>query len=302
MLSQFSVIVKKLAIPVLFFAAGVFLIILGITQKQDFMFNISAVMMLLAGLLSLLFSLGKLNSKVVMIVGFISLPIAAVLYALSWKSVGDTTRYQINYENTSRLAVQNLQDIRYVQKIHMDQHGKYLGTWEEFNDFVRNGRMPYVDSRGTVPAEKITEEERNYLYHDNRPIDVNMTEEEAYRLSKWKEGPRYNDLFTDFKRDTLMLSILDLKFKSRSYVDSRKKNGFHRFSVDSLQYIPYTGARNKWDLKTKDSVKVQDSYIPTIRVEGKIPFHKTKGKKDESNKFYFGNLNTSDVSGSWEAL
>lgn len=302
MLSQFSVIVKKLAIPVLFFAAGIFLIILGITQKQDFIFNVSAVMMLLAGLLSLLFSLGKLNSKIVIIIGIAALPISAILYALSWKSVGDTTRYQKNYDKTSKLAIQNLQDIRYVQKIYMDQNGKYLGTWDEFNDFVKNGKMPYVDSRGTVPAEKINEAERDFLYHDNRPIDVNMTEEEAYRLSKWTEGPRYNQLFKDFKRDTLMLSIMDLKFKSKSYVESRKKNDFPAFSADSLQYIPYTAARKKWDLKTKDSVKVQDTYIPTIRVEGKIPFHKTKGKKDESNKFYFGNLNTSDVSGSWEAM
>lgn len=45
------------------------------------------------------------------------------------------------------------------------------------------------------PSEKMTPAERDYLYGDNRPIDAQMTAEEAIRLSKWEEGPRYDEYF-----------------------------------------------------------------------------------------------------------
>ncbi|MFT6924243.1 MAG: hypothetical protein ACJA1C_003264 [Crocinitomicaceae bacterium] len=45
------------------------------------------------------------------------------------------------------------------------------------------------------PHIKITPTERDYLYGDNRPIDSQMTAEEAIRLSQWKEGPRYDEYF-----------------------------------------------------------------------------------------------------------
>lgn len=86
-----------------------------------------------------------------------------------------------------------------------------------FEDYYAAGN--YLISEGAVPACKITREEREYLYNDNRPIDRQMTEEEAIRLSKWKEGPRYDEYFKGFRRDNISYSS-DLRMYMGDQVDT----------------------------------------------------------------------------------
>jgi hypothetical protein len=59
-------------------------------------------------------------------------------------------------------------------------------------DFGINPSTPEII---VTPHVRITVAERDYLYGDNRPIDAQMTAEEAIRLSKWVEGPRYDEYF-----------------------------------------------------------------------------------------------------------
>lgn len=63
-----------------------------------------------------------------------------------------------------------------------------------------------LESIGGIPYRKITREERDYLYGDNRPIDKIMTEKEAYRLAQWTEGPNWESDFNRFMRDTIFIS------------------------------------------------------------------------------------------------
>lgn len=298
MTGNLSTILKKLSIPVILLVLGIFMVYIGLTSEQDAIYNIAAVMMMLAGFISLAFSTGKLNRKVVVLIGAVTGIIAVSLIYLSGKSVIDTTRYNKNYELAKLQAIQNLQDIRYIQKSYVDANGKYLADWESLIEYAKTGTVPKLVSKGSVPNRKITPEERKFLYNDNRPIDNVMTEQEAVLLSKWTAGPNYATDFKDFVRDTIQISFREAKFGTKSYIRSREVAGLPPFSADSLPYIPFTGAREKWDMKVADSVMMGDVAVPAIEVKGAIPFAKIQGKKNE--KISFGKLTSNDTAGSWE--
>ncbi len=295
-MSQFVVYLRKFSAPLLFFLASLVLIYVGLSSEQQFSFNLAALLMFLAAVFSFLFSMGKLNRVIVIILGVVALLGAVVTGVMAWNSVSDTTEYMRNYEETLAEAKFVLSDIRNVQKAYAERHSKYAPDFNTLIDYVKNGKTSYLEARGSVPLRKITPEERDYLYHDNRPIDKNMTEEEAYRLSKMPNPPA--DL-SDFKRDTVDISFYQSKFEAPNYKEARKKAGLEPFTPESLQFIPNTDGE-RWEMETKDSIKIDDTYFPAIYVHGKLPYGEQPGKPKK--EMYFGdpNLSTNSTAGSWE--
>ena len=298
MTSQLSVLLKKYSIPILLLVAGLIMLFLGMSKSQNGTFMLAAVMMLIAGGISVLYSSGKVKPMIVTLIGLAAGVIAVVILFISWKSVHDTNIYNKNYEKCKSLAKQNLEDIRYIQKAYAEANGVYLSDWPSLVEFTKTGTIPYVDAQGVVPKRTISPEERDYLYHDNRAIDNDMTEEEAYLLSKWTEGPNWAADFASFKRDTIQVSLLKTKFQSKSYAQNREKMGFYAFNPDSLPVIPYT--KNQWSIETKDSILVNDLKYPALYVSGKIPFAEIQGKNNDTEEMHFGSLTTPDLDGSWE--
>ena len=298
MTSNLSIILKKYTVPALFLVVGLVMVYIGLSQGQGATFMIAAIMMLAAGALSIAFSTGNFKSGLVYILGIGSGLAGLVALFMSYNSVGNTLKYQNNYKDCKALATQNLQDIRYIQKAYAEKTGKYIGDWDELVDFVKNGTIPVLDAIGSVPAEKLTPEENKYLYPGNPPIDNDMLEMDAYRLSLWKEGPRYNQYFKNFKRDTVQKSLMDVKFTTKSYTTNREKLGFYKFSADSLPIIPFS--KENWTVEIKDSVKIGEESFPAVRVEGWIPFAATQGKSGDKELMYFGSVSLNELGGSWE--
>lgn len=297
-MNNLGLLLRKFSVPVIFTVVGLTVLIIGFANGQGAFFKLAAAMILLAGVLSTLFSLGKVSPKIVMILGGLFGAVAIILLFLSFGEVGNTLRYEENRDKSLEIAKQNMMDIRFLQKIHKEKYGVYADNWEDLVDFAKNGTMPYIDENGTVPSRRITIEELEYLYGDNRAIDINMTEEEALRLSKWAERPNFDEL-KDFRRDTTQVSILKRKFKNAAYAKNRAKSEIYPFSADSLPVIPFTGGKQMWTLTIEDSVKVGEVYGQTILVKGKLPFAQMEG----SNKLievFFGSLTTFDTEGSWE--
>lgn len=298
MFSNISLLFKKYAVPSLFFDLGVILFITGVSSKQDAMFMIASVMMFLAGLLSILYSTGEFKRTLLNIFGGVAGVAAIATYILSFKSVSDTAKYNADYELCRGKSIRNLDDIRYAQKAYMEKYGTYAADWETLVEYIKTGTVPIIDAAGVVPDRKITEEERDYLiqfglYKKNQAIDFKMNEKEAYYLSK------RTNILTDlvgFKRDTIERSILEMKFMSKAYSDSRIKSGFGRFYADSLPYIPFTKGKT-WKLEISQLVSGSDT-IPTLKLNGFIPFAKIQGTPDE--ELSFGTLSANDLVGNWE--
>lgn len=298
-----SVLVNKFAIPAVLLVLGLFMLIVGVKNGQGAMFMLASVMMLLAGVLSILYSTGKLKGGISFGLGGITGVAALVTLFFAFRSCKDTQIHDENYSYCKSLAIQNLMDVREVQKIYKEQNGKYAANWDELESFLENGTVIYVKSTGTVPARSVTPEERDYLaqfglYKKGQAIDYNMTERDAYFLAK-STNPAID--LRGFERDTQNVSLLRTRFtENRAYGETREMSGFPKFSVDSLKFIPYTNAKDMWKLETMDSVKFGDAIIPTIKVSGSIPFSEIEGKDDNKEEIYFGNLLTNSLAGSWE--
>ncbi|MDG1147268.1 MAG: hypothetical protein P8N52_03070 [Crocinitomicaceae bacterium] len=301
MTNSLSILLKKYSVPALFFIVGLLLLVIGIMKKQDGMFMMASVLLFIAGGLSIVFSAGNFNSKLLYTFGIAAGVAGGVTIVASYTSVNETLTYENNYKACKSLSKQNLEDVRYIQKAYAAKAGKYLADWDALEDFAKNGTVPFVEAQGIVPNRKIDTDENKFLYTGNPPIDNNMTEDEAYKLSKWVDGPNYQADFSNFKRDTIQVSLMKYKFGGKSYKSSRKKSGFGPFNSDSLRHIPFTGGRQTWKLEVLDSVKIGDNHLPTIKVSGEIPFANIKGKNGDKEKMHFGSLTISDTEGSWES-
>jgi len=249
--------------------------------------------MFIAGGLSLLYSSGKMKTLFLVIFGVLAGIAGIVMLSISWGEVSTEIKTQNRNELLSKTAKQNLEDVIYIQKEYQEKNGVYAGTWDDVTDFVKNGTVDYVFVEGSVPGRKLTRKESDFLYSDNRALDFNMTELEAYRLSKWSDNPNASD-FKGFRRDTIQVSLLESKFQSRSYLEARKLSGVGTFYPDSLRYIPMTKGKEEWKLETLDSLMLADSTTaPAIKVDGTLPFTK--------KEMFFGSLTSpNELGGSWE--
>lgn len=293
MTNNLSLLLKKYSVPALFIIMAIGMIYINISSPQNSTFIMATVMMLVAGVLTLLYSSGKISAKVLTILGVVAFAGALGTLFFSASSVGATVVHRKQYALTTGKAQLNLSDIRTAQKAYMEKNGVYASTWDELIDFINNGKVPQVDMEGTVPGRRITIEERAILYGDNRAIDVNMTEQEALKLSLTANPPE--DL-KNFRRDTIQVSFLQSKFQTSSYKEARELAGYGPFSADSLPYIP--GTKKKWNMKTIKKLKIQEAYYPAFKVWGKLPFAEIEGTTPE--EISVGSLTTNDTGGSWE--
>jgi hypothetical protein len=290
MTSNLSVVLKKYSVPAIFFVTGIAMVAIGASSNQTPMWFVASLMVLAAGALSMVFSGGFLKTGFGKIIGY-GAGIAAIFAVfLSWTNVSKTMD-DIRVEKKSiEISIENLNNVRSAQKAFREKFNRYAGTWKELEDFISNGTVPEVMSKGFVPARKLTEQESKFIYKDNRPIDNNMTEFEAYQLSKY---PTMYAEFKDFKRDTIQVSYMKKQFLNETYTQRRDKANYGKFYVDSLKYIPFTNAKQMFKIAALDSVPVGAEKLPCVEVKGNLPF----GKKKE---IFFGSLTVSDLSGSWE--
>jgi hypothetical protein len=300
MIDKFSMLAKKYSVPVIFTLVSIITLVIAVKNEQGMHFFLAAGLMCAASILSILFSMGKLKSRLAMGVGGATGIIALFTIFLFYKGCQDTVIHNENYNDSKRLTIQNLQDIRDIQKIFHEQNGRYLKSWEELESFALNGTVEYVETDGSVPSRKITVEERDFLYGDNRPLDYDMTETEAWRLSQWKQGPNYQADFKRFKRDTVQKSLLELRFtENRAYKEGRDKAGFPQFDVKKLRYVPLTSDKEQWLIETIDSVMIGETSVAVLKVSGFLPVNEFEESTDRE-EIWFGNLQTQNLAGSWE--
>ena len=164
MIDNLSLFFKKYFVPTVFFGLGIGIIGLGIANDQSSVFLFSAVLMLGAGAISILYSLGKLKPMLVYIIGIIMGVVAILTLFMSWDSVATTQKYNDDSEKCQLMAKQNLGDISYIQKSYKEKNGVYLKNWESLIDYVKTGTVPNYISEGIIPSVRISTEEMEYLY------------------------------------------------------------------------------------------------------------------------------------------
>jgi hypothetical protein len=291
-----SVILKRYSVPAIFLVLGIMIMTIAFKGNQTMEFKLSGVLILVGSIISLLSSSSLINALTAKIIGGVSLVTSGILLFYSYQSVGETMEYQANYKSCKAQSIRNLSDIRTAQKAYYENYNTFAGSWDELVSFINTGTVSTVVAEGEKPSRRITEAERNFLYKDTRAIDNNMNDIEAYRLSISNICP---DDLKGFKRDTIKVSFLKTTFTENiSYIKERRENGFGKFNVEDLKYIPNTNKKSTWKITTNKVVVGVDS-VSTLRIEGVIPFTKIVGSKNKET-VYIGKLEMNDLSGSWE--
>lgn len=290
--NSLSVLFKKYSIPGILLIIGIALIIVGFTSDQGSDWMLASSLMAISGILSIVYVSGVLPGKIGL---FIGIPVAIVavfvLYRMGSEVVAEENTKKLK-EDITNLMKQNLNDIKTAQIAYKDKYGKYASDWNKLANFINNGTVKEVIKEGGVPNRRLTPEEREIIYgpKDNRALDYNMTELEAYVLSKSENPPAE---LTKFVRDTVEVSFFDRTFKNPSYVDRRVRMGFPKFNTDSLFYIPSTS--EMFTMNTLDSLEYQGAKIPVIEVVGIHPVD-YKGR----DTLRFGSLTSPNLSANWD--
>ena len=300
-MQNIAILIKKYSGPFIFGLIGLVLLIVGFMKQQSIEFIFSAVVILGSAIISAFNVSGILSANMTKIIGFISLGMALVVLGFTYISISETVEHNNNYKACKGLSIRNLRDVQTAQKAYLSKNNVYAHDWNTLVTFIKEDSIAILDAEGSVPSRKITEKERDYLigfnlYKRGQAIDNKMTELEAYYLSKSPEIPAE---LIGFRRDTVNVSFIETTFsKNRSYVKERKDNGYGEFSAENLKYIPFTENKKTWQIDTA-SVVIGSDTVPTVRIEGILPMSEIKGASRKESMF-FGKLDNSDLSGSWE--
>lgn len=295
--NKISVIFNKYLVSTLIAAFGAVMVVVGLQSKQETLFMVAAINILIGGLLALLFSAGILKRNVILVIGFICIAVTVGFAVESYKSVQATIKHNEDRKISESLVRFNLSQIRDMQRAHRSRHGRYAANWDELETFFREGKVEVIESEKSVPTKRLSREEVKIIYGDNRPMDRNMNEEEAAKLASLG-NPTENPDLVGFKRDTVLKPYNEKFLQSISRINERRRLGLGEFDFEELKYIPMTDPKEMWEIEARDSVEYNKDTIPTIRVEGLEPIPLFQNSKRQP--VGFGNINTNSDKASWE--
>lgn len=295
--NQFSVIIKRYLVAAIIAILGIVMIVIGLQTEQDSLFLMSAVNLLIGGVLALLFSAGILGRNIVLGIGVICIVATLFMWNQSIKAVQNTIKHEKAYAKSELLYQYTLTQIRDIQRAYRVKNGVYAPNFDALKEFFENDKVQKIESVGSVPSRKLTTKERDVLYDDKRALDQNMTEQEAAKLVYMGNPTNSADL-ANFKRDTVMVNYKDEYLSSRTRQRLRETLNLGAFDINELRYIPMTNPKEEWTIETRDEVVYLADTIPTVHVYGKQAIPRFEG--GERKIVGFGNLKTNSDKGTWE--
>ncbi|MDA7803662.1 hypothetical protein N8987_03725 [Crocinitomix sp.] len=262
-----------------------------LTQNSGFLY--ASLFFLIASVVWFLYLFEIVKSFVGYIIMVAMAICSVVVIYMDYTNIQETVDFKAAVELRDLDIKARMDDIKEAQLAYKEFHGYYTDNMDELIDFVKHGKKMKIYKKGSIPERKISPEERDYLYGDNRPIDKFMTEMEAALLANSPNPPV--DL-TAFRRDTNYVDVLQAIFMDSSRIDTRAKIGASlNFSPDSLRYVPHT--KNLVRLDTGRAV-INEVIIPTVYIEMSHPLNKQL--EDDSITYSIGDLNSNTLRENWK--
>lgn len=296
--NQLSLIVKRYLLPGIIVICGIVLIILGLVTKQDGLFMMAAINLLIGGALAILFSAGILKRNIILVIGFICIAFTIFIGFQAKASIANTIQHDKDFAISEQLYQFRLKQIREIERAYHQKYGVYAPNFEVLKKFYSEDSIRKIDASGSVPTRKLTIKERDVLYTDKRALDENMTEKEAAQLAALGNPTESPDL-VGFKRDTIMVPYSHEYLSSSAANSKRTSLGLGEFDIDRLKYIPMTDPKVEWTIETRENVPyINNDTISTIHVYGKQPI--PRFEKGTRRTVGFGNIETGSDKGTWE--
>ncbi|CAG5086258.1 hypothetical protein [Parvicella tangerina] len=300
MLEQLGLFTKKYLFATLLIIIGIVLVAVAViphealqrTQSGEFL--LGGISILIAGIVSLLYSLELINKLIHFSVMIILFVFCGILTVLSIQSLQDTIEKKKAYEQYVKEVKQSLDDIRQVQLKYKKKYGKFATSFDELKRFLTKDQVyntiPVVlHPSGQIPDRQPKGWELDTLgydpFEDEALIQDGIDEEEAIKLGY-------------FRVDTMWVPVMEDLF----YSEEAKKNAEERefeFDPQKLDVIRNTGDKTyQFKLVTKEL----DSLSNAMLVIDTYAFNPFKEDGQPRDTMKLGSLDLSDEStnGSWE--
>jgi len=302
--------ISKFIGPVILFVIGIFLYLKSVVPEELFqkdpnggadlvfehtqekLFGYAGLFLIGVAIFWVLYIFNVIKSYLSLVTVLILIGLSWFILAKDYNIVKEEVLYQAKKEKCLRELKGRLNDMKLAESKYKQEIGKYTDNADTLVDFIKNGKLIAYEYAGLTPVRTITPAERTFLYgpKDKRPLDNNITDIEAKRLSMWADAPDSTKLeFKGYKRDTVYVSVFETVFKSDSYLKSRNKALILDFNPDSLFHIPYSDSLIK--VQTGELPK-GDLVISTLFIEAIHPdFNK--------DTLRIGDLNSNSLEDSW---
>lgn len=284
-------LIKKYILPVGFLIIGIVLlkmalvpekvelnngVVLDVDQSKLFLY--SALIFIVVSVVWILYLLNYIKSMVGYIIMAVMLIGSAAILYLDYATIQEEVRFNNMYAERDLEIKTRIMDIKAAEVAFKEVHGTYTNSMDDLITFVKTGTKMDFYKQGSIPERKITPEERDYIYGDDRPIDKLMTEIEAACLSK-KNGGKIQDEngdWIEFVRDTNFVPVMQAIFNSERYLDNRSKiGGTIPFHPDSMRVVPFSSELTKLDTA---SILKGEIKVPTLMISMTHPMeHPTNG-------------------------
>ena len=292
---------NKFMWPVIFLVAGIILLSIGavpeelklnngqtIQVEQSPMFLYASLLFIVGAVVWSLYLFGVIKTLVGYGIMVVMLLVSVFVLYKDYMTVKVDVDYKDRWEMMDSDIKARMIDIKEAQLAYKEYNNNFTNNFDDLISFVKNGKKMKIKKVGSVPERKITPEERDFLYGDNRPIDKLMTEEEAYRLAHSSIKP--GDL-EGFVRDTSYVPVMQAIFKDEKYVENRLKSGCSlAFSPDSLRYVPYSTNLVIMDTGT---VLKGELKAPTLQITMIHPMN-------EDDVYQIGDISDNHLRESWK--
>lgn len=267
---------------------GLYLIKVGYTPDekanlpQNGWFKAGGFAVLGAGIVSTLYVAGIINKIIHNAFMYLVLPVGVVAFAyLDFRSINDEIKFRAMQKEIQREIKQRLRDIRDAQVEFKNKYGKYAADFAELKKFILTDKTITVKKIGDIP-DKITQEMLDSLGLEQAP-DKGLTEVQAWILSK-------KGVIKGFARDTTYQSVMELLFTNEKARATRSADSKYAFNIDSLDIVPFTGGKGKFQMKT-DFLTKNNMQVPVFLVMELETINK--------DTLLVGSLTEASTSGNW---
>ena len=267
---------NRFVAPVAFMAAGFYLLKLALVPElgqlnatetfdviQNKSFFAASLLFIGGAVIWLLFLFDLINRIVGYGVMTLTLVVSTYVLYMDWKTIDEDVKYNAMYNEMEEEIKARINDVKYAEIAYKEFYGVYTADFDSLVYFVYNGFKQESDQSGALPERRISVEEMDMIYGDNRVIDNLMTDIEAHALAKL---PSHASDVDGFRRDTVFLPILEAIFYTDKYLDTRSNfvDNLIAFHPDSMMHIPYSSLIATIDT---GSVKKGDFTTPSLQIK-----------------------------------
>ncbi|NOQ71961.1 MAG: hypothetical protein GQ574_08165 [Crocinitomix sp.] len=300
---------KRYLLPTIFLVIGLYLLKMAVIPVEEVLadgriypveqssgFLYASLFFLLASIVWFLYLLEIVQTTVGYAIMGVLVICSIYLIVTDFSTIKTKVDYDVSHEIRDLDIRARMDDLKQAEIAYKEMNGIYTASMDDLIAFVKTGKKMKILKEGSIPERKISIEEREYLYQDDRPLDKFMTEIEAAALAKSPFAKTDTTGLDGFIRDTLYVPVMEAIFLDEKRIATRDKIGASLdFHVDSLRYVPHS--KIPVTLSVGSIIKGESLKVSTVLIE---MYHPMIGEKDDTLFYSIGSLTENHLRESWK--